>query len=358
MTLSSGYDARELNGLTQGDSNFDPYRVQLFVDAAVTPTLSVYLMTVLHEGAMGLRADGAYAQWTPWADRDLHLQAGKIPWPIGTWEARGYSDHNPLVGTPLMYQYHTSLAWNVPTTSIDQLVQSAGTGQYGVVYGGKDGFGMPVVDVRWWDVGVAAVGAMRPFEFSVGTEQGSPGWPVTNSDDTPGQTFLGRVGLMPRPGLRAGVSGAWGTWMPYDEFVGELPAGGSLRDYHEWLAMSDVELDRGRWELRGEGFLKGWQTIHTGDLRLGGGYGELRLGLSDGFWLAGRAEAMRFANVRTSAGVTRPWDDGIDRYEAGVGYRVSRDVRLKAAMQRNVEHPFGVRAETSDLFALSASIRL
>jgi len=79
MALSSGAEARALDGLTQGDSNFDPYRVRLFVDASVSPTLDLYLQSIVHEGFAALRADGAYAQWTPWAERDLHLQAGKIP---------------------------------------------------------------------------------------------------------------------------------------------------------------------------------------------------------------------------------------------------------------------------------------
>jgi hypothetical protein len=257
LSLSSGTEAREQNLLTMGDSNFDPYRMRLFLDANVSPTLDLYVQAIVHEGYASLRADGAYAQWTPWPTRDLHVQAGKIPWPIGTWGPRTYSDKNPLVGMPLMYQYHTSLAWNLPTTSVDQLVASAGTGQYGVVYGSDMGSGMPVVDDRWWDVGVVAIGAARPFEFSAGAIQGSPGWPVTAADDTPGQTTLGRIGVMPASGVRAGVSGAYGTWMP-DWFAWQLPAGASLRDYHEWLGMTDLELARGPWELRGEGFLKGW----------------------------------------------------------------------------------------------------
>ena len=219
LTLSSGTNARDLNAWTQGDSNFDPYRVHMFVDGAVTQTMSVYLETILHEGFAGLRADGAYAQWTPWPNRDLHVQAGKLPWAIGTWEPRGYSDKNPLIGAPLMYQYHTSLAWDVPTTSIDQLVASAGTGETGIVYGTQPATGLTVVDDRYWDVGVVAVGSHRPFEFSLGTMQGSPGWPVTDPDDTPGQTTLGRLGLMPAPGVRVGVSGAWGTWVPLSVHV-------------------------------------------------------------------------------------------------------------------------------------------
>jgi hypothetical protein len=357
LVLVSGSEAVGLNRLTQGDSNFDPYRVHVFLDAKVSPTLDVYVQTILHEGAAKTLADGAYAQWTPWPSRDAHVQAGKIPWPVGTWAPRTYSDKNPLVGMPLMYEYHTSLAWNVAAASVDQLVSAAGQGQYGVNYGGNPGAGMPVVDDRWWDVGVVALGSQRPIEYSIGTIQGSPGWPVTGADNTPGQTFLGRLGIMPAAEIRAGVSGVYGTWMP-EWFRFRLPPGGSLRDYHESIGMADLEIARGPWELRSEGFLKEWQTITTGKLRLHGGYAEARAAFGDGAWLAARYDMMRFSDVTTSLGVTRPWDDGIDRIEAGAGFRVNRDWRLKATFQRNVLHPFQADDKTADLYALAASIKL
>ena len=215
---------------------------------------------------------------------------------------------------------------------------------------------MPVVDDRWWDTGVVALGARRPFEFALGAIQGSPGWPVNGADNTPGQTTLGRVGLAPAAGVRVGASGVYGTWMP-DWFSSQVPAGRSLRDYHEWIAMSDLELSRGPVELRSEGFLKGWQTLTTGTLRLGGGYAEGRLAVRNGAWLAARYDAIRYGHVHTSAGVVRPWDDDVDRLETGVGYRVDRNVRVKAVVQRNVAHPWAGRAEASDLYALAASIR-
>ncbi len=356
LVLSSGTEAREENGYTQGDSNFDPYRVHLFLDAKVAPTLDVYVETILHEGAMNVTADGAYAQWTPWANHDAHLQAGKVPWPIGTWGPRTYSDKNPLVGAPLMYQYHTSLAWNAPLASVDALVANAGTGGYGLGYA-YGVTGMPVIDDRWWDVGAVVLGSRRPFEYALGVMQGSPGWPVTAGDDTPGQTTLGRLGIVPTAGVRVGASGAYGTWMP-DWFAYTLPPGRTLRDYHEWIAMSDVELSRGPLELRGEAFLKGWQTQSAGTLRLGGGYAEGRVDAFEGGWLAARWEALRFGDVTPSSGIARPWDDPIDRLEVGAGYRVSRDVRVKLAFQRNVRRPPGAKLEVCDVLALAASIRL
>ena len=81
------------------------------------------------------------------------------------------------------------------------------------------------------------------------------------------------------------------------------------------------------------------------------------LRLPDGAWLAARGETLRYSDVTTSAAVTRPWDDDVDRYEGVLGYRVTQDVRAKLAFQRTRRHPFGVEALVDDLVAGSLSIR-
>jgi len=346
-----------LNRTSHGDSPFDPYRLRLKLDASVTPKLQVYGQMVLHEGQKELRADEAYLMWTPWLGRDAHLEAGKIPWPIGTFGPRTYSDKNPLVGAPLMYQYHTALPWNRVPASVDELVAHAGQGQQLLGADPQTWIGMPVVDDRWWDVGVAAVGVQRPFEYSVGVTRGSPGWPEAMSvENVKGQSVMGRIGIVPMTGVRAGVSGSYGMWAP-DWFVYSLPPGNQTTDYHEALAMADLELMRDRWELRGEAFLKYWETVTTGTLHLNGGYAEARVGLLAGAWFAARAERMRFSDVTTSGGITRPWDDGVDRYEAGFGYRVTREVQVRLVGQRNVRRPYGTPVVSEDLGTLATSIR-
>ena len=348
---------RLYNRHSQGDSQFDPYRMRLFLDAQVTPQLAVFAQSILHEGAMPIVLDGAYARWTPWAERDLHVQAGKIPWPIGTWGPRTYSDRNRLIGSPLMYQYHTSLPWNAVPWSVDELVSEAGHGQTGLFYGGEHSYGMVVVDDRWWDFGIAALGSTHGLEFSLGATQSSPGWPEPNADDTPGNGYLGRIGLAPVPALRVGVSGAYGPWMPtWSEWA--VPPGGSLRDYAESMVMLDASLSLDRLDLQGEGYDKSWETLRTGTLRMRGGYLETSVMMPAGWWLAARAEAMRFGEVTPSNGIPRPWDDDVDRLEIGAGYRLSQDVRAKVAWQRNRLRPPGQEFQDEDMVALALSIKL
>src|SRR5437764_10157040 len=229
LGLASSNDARRINQLTFAESNFDPYRLRLFLDAKLATGLEVHVQSLFSEGTSTVRADGVYALWTPWENRDLSVEAGKIPWLIGTYSPRTYSDRNWLIGTPLIYQYRTGLVWNVAQTNADALVLEAGHAQLAPIAGNTY---LPLIDERWWDTGAAVVGSIRPVEFAAGVTQGSPSWPSPGSDDQPGQTVLGRVGLVPVAGVRLGVSGADGTWMP-SWFADIVPAGHSLRDYRE-----------------------------------------------------------------------------------------------------------------------------
>jgi len=88
-----------------------------------------------------------------------------------------------------------------------------------------------------------------------------------------------------------------------------------------------------------------------------GGYAEARWSFPNGAWLAARGEALRFSDVTTSAAVTRPWDDDVDRYEGVLGLRVTEAVRAKLAFQRTRRHPFAVDVLEDDLVAGSLSIR-
>src|SRR5689334_12902158 len=85
------------NVLTRGDSPFDAFGLRLFVDGGVNDRVKIYSQIVLRDASQ-LYVDGAYVMFTPSAAHDMHLLAGKVPWLIGTWAPRTYSNVNPLVG--------------------------------------------------------------------------------------------------------------------------------------------------------------------------------------------------------------------------------------------------------------------
>lgn len=346
--------AIDANQFMPGDTPFSPYRLRLYFDGQASPQVEVFVQALLTEVGAA-RVDGAYAMITPWQDQDLHLLAGKIAWPVGTWAPRTYSDKNPLISVPLLYQYHTSLRWDAIPGSIDDLLASAGSGANGPDYGGGAGApGMPIVDDFGWDVGLVVQGSVRPLEFALGATQSAPGWASPGEDANGGCTALGRLGFAPVPGLRVGVSGARGAYLP-KFFKPYLPAGKSERDYAQQLVMADLEVQRGALEFRVEGAHNDWQTPYTGTLDVQSGYAEARWTFTAGWWLASRAETERFGKVTGSAG-TFTWDDDVDRFENGVGYRVARNVIAKAVWQREVLHEFE-STEPRDMFGAQLSVR-
>ena len=326
-------EAYEYNVLTRGDAAFDAYGLRLFANAQVSPKLQIFTQFVFRD-AVNPYVDGAYVLFTPIQARDAHVLAGKIPWPLGTWAPRTYSNRNPLIGTPLMYQYHTTLVWYDVPPNADALLATAGGGQAGVNYFGyPEGRGMALVDDSYWDVGVTVVGSERPFEYALGMTAGTPGWGSTGQDENAGKSVLGRVGIAPLPSLRLGVSGAYGPYL--DQVVRyQLPVGSAVEDYHQKLLMADFELQAGHAELRAEGAHNTWETPYVGDLHVHGGYVEIKYSLPVGAFVAGRWDALRFGSIADSTGARHPWDRNVTRIEGGAGYRFSRDAVAKLIYQR------------------------
>lgn len=327
--------AFDQNLLTRGDSPFDGFGLRLSVDGTVNERVQFFSQVVMHDASQHqLYVDGAYVMFTPSAAHDMHLLAGKVPWLIGTWAPRTYSNVNPLIGQPLMYQYHSSLVWYVTPFSADMLLGAAGTGQYGVNYFGSPmSRGMVMVDDSYWDVGATLTGSLRPLEYAVGMVAGTPGWGSTAQDENSGKSVLARVGFAPVPALRVGVSGAYGPYLN-DAVNPSLPQGKTATDFHQVLAMADAELLLGHVELRMEGAHNTWETPFVGDLDVTSGYAELKYTFGFGAFVAGRYDALRFSEITNSGGVSRPWDNDVTRLETGVGYRFDRAAVAKLVFQQ------------------------
>jgi hypothetical protein len=358
LAISNRGPALESNWFNRGDSPFDAYRLRLFIEGSAGEHFDVFTQFMFNDPS-SVRADGAYLSWTPNPDRDLHAIAGKIPWLIGTYAPRTYSNKNPLIGSPLMYQYHTTLRPDQIVPNVDSLLRKAGRGQYGVSYGSGNTFrGMPIVYDACWNFGGMLSGSARPLEYAAGFVSGAPSVMVAGQDVNDGKCVLGRLGLAPHPALRLGVSGAYGPYM-YDRLNPQMPPGARATDFNQILGMADLELLVGQAELRAEGYMNVWETPTVGDLEVTGGYVEGRYGLPAGFYLAGRWEAMLFGEVQASSGLERPWNDDVWRYEVGGGYRVNRQVIAKAIFQRTTyEQYYGTEPEREhlDLYAAQLSV--
>lgn len=323
LAAAPNNDAVALNQLNAGGTPFDPYRARLFVEGKPSPHFDVFTQLHLSEQS-GVFLYGAYATWTPWLERDLHVQAGKIPNPIGTYPPRTYSDKNPLMGMPLLYQYHTSFRGYMPAPDLDALVSEAGRGQYGG--------GMPIVYDFCWDVGIVALGSLRPIEFAVGVTNGTPSSSQPGRDNNGDKSIMGRIGIAPVPSLRLGVSASTGAYMG-DDLEPTFPPGASAERYDQTLFMADAEWLFDRLELRGEAVLNTWETPNLGDLEVRGYYVEGKYAFGAGPFVAARFDQLLFDEVTPTVGPSRPWDDDVTRFEGGLGYRFDRHVLGKIVYQ-------------------------
>ncbi|MFN8588824.1 MAG: hypothetical protein U0704_13605 [Candidatus Eisenbacteria bacterium] len=352
LVLHNDNHAVELARFDPESSPLESQRLRLFAEGSASASVDVFTQVVISQNEFWL--DGAYALITPWHERDLHLMAGKVPALVGVWAPRTYSNKNPLVTSPLLYQHHTSLRWDDTPPSAEALLAAAGRGWNGADYGfGAGAPGMPIVDDYGWDFGVAVIGSRAPFEFTLGVTNSAPGWASPGEDVNDGKAVQGRIGLVPTAGVRVGVSAAHGAYLG-DWVRWSLPEGRTEADYAQDLLMTDLAFERGRLELHGEGCLNAFDTPYCGVLRSTGGYVEGRWGFDNGLWLAVRGEALRFSDL-TAGTVTRPWDDDVDRTESGLGYRLARGAAVKAAWQRTRLHEAG-GVQTHDLFMTQLSL--
>lgn len=345
----------EANWFNAGATSFDAYRFRFFVEGAATRRIYVYTQLILDE-ILTHPVYGAYVVFTPWTGRDAHLMIGKMPWIIGTYGPRTYSDRKPLIGTPLIYQYHTTLRYDAIPPNADALLAVAGRGQYGVQYGSATNRfrGMPVIYDFCWDAGLAVTGSQNGFEYAVGMINGTPGWMTPAQDNNEGKSVLGRIGIQPIPMVRAGVSASYGPYLN-ESLDPQLPPGKTANHYMQKLLMADLSIESGHVELRGEGYVNRWMTPTVGDLEVTGYYAEGKLGLPYGTWVAARWEQMMYSDLTGSSGVPQPWNHDYDRLETGIGYRISRGQVIKAVYQANWQHrPSGV--DVHELWATQLSV--
>ena len=69
-----------------------------------------------------------YVRVRPWVNRRFDLQAGRIPPTFGAFSRRPYPNDNVLIGTPLAYQYLTSLRADALPANADELIRMRGRG--------------------------------------------------------------------------------------------------------------------------------------------------------------------------------------------------------------------------------------
>jgi hypothetical protein len=341
-----GDDPGYFNDTDYGSNTLRRSRASLLVEVA--PNRRVAWLGEARIGTdHGLDIYAAYMRLTPWPDRALALQAGRIPPVFGSWSRRGYAAENPLIGEPVLYQYLTSLrADALPRTSADLLrMRGRGWRTTYPVGNAVPASGLPVIAGPSWDTGIQLHLGTRPLEAAVAWTTGSLSKPGVAARPG-GGGWSARMAATPSPGMTVGVSGARGTFV-LDSAVAALPPASRTGGTQSALGI-DAEWAHGHWLYRGELVRTSWSLPAEagGPLPLTslGGYVETRYRLHPRVFVAGRLERLSFGTITSPSGPAA-WDARVTRVEAGAGVSLAPRLRVKLAWQLDTRDGGRVRRD-------------
>jgi hypothetical protein len=242
-----------------------------------------------------------------------------------------------------MYQYHTNVRNDQVPTRGDDIVANQGMGYQtnymapGLTGVGFDfGWSLPLMYENCWDFGAVILGTASPVEFALGVTNGTAGAPLM-SDYNDGKQVLARVGFVPAPWVRAGISGSRGPYL-MEALDGDLPPGKDSGDYMQQVAAADLELSYGHGVLLGEYLLNRFESPFIGNLDLRAWYVEGKWTVIPGWYVAGRFDRMIFDDVALSSGGVAAWDADLWKREIGIGFKPSGRLLAKVVHQESRIH--------------------
>jgi hypothetical protein len=150
-------------------------------------------------------------------------------------------------------------------------------------------------------------------------------------------------------GLVVGVSAARGAFLA-DEVRSELPGSLGDRQYPQRAFGADAEYSRAHWLVRTETVFSQWrlpavEAPALDEVGAGSWMVEGRYTILPQLYAAARVDRLWFGEIQ---GTSRrdTWDAGVRRVEAGVGYRLSRGVTVKASVQHATRDGGRTREDT------------
>ncbi len=297
-----------------------------------------------------------FARIRPWPERHLDIQVGRIPPTFGAFGRGIYGSSNMLIGTPLAYQYLTSLRPDALPAVPEDLVRMRGRGwlaNYPLGNTNADR-GLPLINGFRWDTGVQVHGVNGLVEWTGAITTGSLSNPRVD-DDNGGQQVAGRAVLRPAAALALGLSVSRGAFLSRS-LEPVLTDGMEVEDAVQQAVGIDGEYSEGRFLGRTELIWSQWtlpmpQVRQQRRLDAMSLLAEARYRIFPGLHIAGRAERLGFSRLQTTAG-PMDWDAAVRRFEVGASYAIIRNVIVKASWQRNLRA--GGRVQRDSLGAFQA----
>lgn len=328
--LFKNAEEKDVTNLTfLGFSNFHTLRTRLFFDGTIDSDV-YFFAQILVDDFTGFQLYAAYVRFQNLSGPKLNLQLGLIPATIGSFAPRTYSDKNPLVGVPLLYNFHTAID--------PRSLGSSGTlAELSAAKDARSRGGLPVIYDACWNTGIEIYGSAGNLDYSFGILSGSVSKPtVDQTKEIPQFTsrFVYNVG----PGFKFGASVYYGPYL-FDEIFGE----GDILENTQFRSSDfinagigyELYFARRYLEIYSEAFYSTWEYPGLPDLDLISGYLEFKYKFRPRWYIAGRFGLSEPAEIETAPGISEKWDFPLKRYEFGLGYKALRKMTIKLVTQIN-----------------------
>ena len=329
ILLKNAEESDVTNLTFRGLSNFHSLRTRLFFDGIIDRDVFLFVQ-VLIDNADVFQLYAAYARFQNLSGPKLNLQLGLIPSTIGSFAPRTYSDKNPLVGVPLLYNFHTAL--------VPRSLGSSGTlAELSAAKDTRSRGGLPVIYDACWNTGIEIYGSAGNLDYSFGMLSGSVSKPtVEQSKDMP--QFTSHLVYNFGPGFKFGASAYYGPYL-FDDIFGEGDmldnASFKSSDYINAGVGYELYFAKRYLEIYSEAFYSTWEYPGLPDLDLISGYFEFKYKFRPRWYVAGRFGLSEPGEIETAPGINEKWDYALRRYEFGLGYKALRKMTIKLVTQIN-----------------------
>ena len=346
FVVRNSSEADVTNYTFRGFSNFHTIRTRLFFDGLIDDKKAFFVQVLVNLNTFQLY--GAYAQFTDLAGHYLNMNIGIIPNTIGSYGPRTYSDKNPLIGTPLLYSFHTA---------IDPSELGA-VGTFAELDEARDDryySGMPFIYDACWNTGAEFYGSAGKLDYSLGLLIGSVTHPaLQQAKDVPQVTTHFTYNF--QPGFKLGFSAYLGPYLVKDDLTEYAVPLGNLdpNDYLNGGIGYELYLSQRFLEIYSEGYYTYWEYPGLPKLKSMAGYLEAKYKIITHWYLAGRFDLIEPSKTKFATGENEKWDYPLKRYEFGIGYKPLRTTTVKLVTQLNrfdIDHTYN-----NEIYALQVSM--
>ena len=325
----AGERSSQINSSLKGLSPFSLVRSRIFADAEVSEDVTAFTTILFDQGLEHFDLEGAYLIFNRVSGREsVNLLAGKMATAFGTFASRSFGTLNPLIGTPLLYQYFSSVHGSrVPADAAAQLSQRDGPS-----YRAR---GLPTIYDACWNTGLQVFGSTSALTYAVAVTKGALSNPAASDND--GAQFVGRLGIQPTMGWKLGLSGAYGPYLRAAAAEdADFPVEKSVEDFNQLAIGIDAEYAVWHCEFVFELVRNQWDVPNVGDaLSLTGGYVEGTIAVAPRLRYSLRLGSMVYGEIDDGNGGKQTWDYDIRRAETGFEYYIDQNVRAKTVLQLN-----------------------